>query len=73
MSGNDESYSRYFGGSLQYTNWSLDSGATCHMIPHVSDFIPGLLEDTDKYIEFMDGHYVTEKQKGKSSNNNVRW
>ena len=27
-------------------------------------FIPGSLEDTDKYIEVADGHHVTEKQKG---------
>ena len=34
------------------------------MTPQVSDFIPGLLEDTDKYIEFADGHYFMAKQKG---------
>ena len=34
------------------------------MTPEVSDFIPGSLEDTDKYIEVVDGHHVTEKQKG---------
>ena len=34
------------------------------MPPEVSDFIPGSLEDTDKYIEVSDGHHVTEKQKG---------
>ena len=33
------------------------------MTPQVSDFIPSSLEDTDKYIEFADGHYVTVKQK----------
>ena len=33
------------------------------MTPHVSDFIPGLLEYTDKYIEVVDGNYVTAKQK----------
>ena len=33
------------------------------MTPEVSDFIPGSLEDTDKYIEFADGHHVTAKQK----------
>ena len=35
------------------------------MKPQVSDFILGLLEDTDKYIEVADGHYVTDKQKNK--------
>ena len=34
------------------------------MTPEVSDFIPGSLEDTDKYIEVADGHHVTAKQKG---------
>ena len=33
MSGNYKSYSRYLGDSSQLTNWILDSGATCHMIP----------------------------------------
>ena len=32
------------------------------MTPEVSDFIPGSLEDTDKYIEVTDGHHVTEKK-----------
>ena len=41
MSDNDECPSRDFGDSLQSTNWILDSGATCHMMPQVSDFIPG--------------------------------
>ena len=39
MSGNDETPSRYFGASLQLTNWVLDSGETCHMTPQASDFI----------------------------------
>ena len=60
MSGNEESYSIDFDESLQLNYCILDSGA-----PQVSDFIPGPLEDTDKYIEVADGHYVTSKQKGK--------
>ena len=63
MSDNDECSSRDFGDSLQLTNWILYLGATCHMTPQVSDFIPGLLEDTDKHIEVADGHTVTAKQK----------
>ena len=59
------------GDSLQLTNWILDSRAMCHMTPEVSDFITGLLEDTDKHIEVADGHHVTEK-KGSGSNKNVR-
>ena len=64
MSGNDESSSRDFGDITQLTNWILDSGETCHMTPQVSDFIPGLLEDMDKYFEVADGHYGTSKHKG---------
>ena len=65
MSGNDKISGRYFGDSSQLTNFILDSGATCHMSPQVFNFIPGLLEDTDKYMEVADGHYVMAKQKGK--------
>ena len=63
MSGNNTIFIRYFGDSSQFTNWVLDSGSACHMTPEVSDFIPGSLEDTDKYIEFSDGHHVTVKKK----------
>ena len=65
MSGNDEYPSQNFGDSLQFTNWILDSGATFDMTPEVSYFIPGLLEDTDKYIEVEDGHHATAKKKVK--------
>ena len=54
MSGNDECPSEKYGDSLQLTNWILDSGATCHMTPEVSDFIPGSYEDTYKHIEVAD-------------------
>ena len=64
MSSDDGRKSVKYGDSSQLTNWILDSGATCHMTPEVSDFIPGTLEDTDKYIEVTDGHHVTAKQKG---------
>ena len=33
------------------------------MTPEVTDFIPGSLEDTDKFIEVADGHHVTATQK----------
>ena len=64
MSSDDERKSVKYGDSSQLTNWILDSGATYHMTPEFSDFIPGSLEDTDKYIEVEDGHHVTAKQKG---------
>ena len=63
MSSNDELSSEKYGDSLQLTNWILDSGATCHMTPEVTDFIPGSLEDTEKFIEVADGHHVTAEQK----------
>ena len=63
MSSHDKFPSDKYGDSLQLTNWILDSGATCHMTPEVTDFITGSLEDTDKYIEVADGNHVTEKQK----------
>ena len=63
MSGNDKSSSRDFGDSSQFTNCILYSGETCHITPQVSYFIPGLLEDTDKYIEVADRYHVTDKQK----------
>ena len=57
----DKSLSRDFCFSSQLTNWILDSGATCHMTPQVSGFMPYLLEDTHKYIEAADENYVTAK------------
>ena len=64
MSSDDQRKSVKYGDSSQLTNWILDSGATCHMTPAVSDSIPGSLEDTNKYIEVVDRHHVTAKQKG---------
>ena len=63
MSRDDERKSVNYGDSSQLTNWILDSGATCHMTPEVTDSIPGILEDTDKYIDTTDRNHVTAKQK----------
>ena len=63
MTSNDNLKSVKYGDSSQFTYWILDSGATCHMTPEFLDFIPGSLEDTDKYNEFADRHHVTAKQK----------
>ena len=63
MFDNDKFPSKDFGESLQLNNWVLDSGATYHMMPQVSDFISSLLDDTDIHIEVADGHHVTAKQK----------
>ena len=64
MSSDDKRENKDYGNSSQLTNWILDSGATCHMALEVTDFIPGSLEDTDKFIEVADGHHVTAKKKG---------
>ena len=64
MPSDDKRENKDYGDSLQLTNWILDSGATCHMTTEVTDFIPGSLEDTDKFIEVADRHHVTVKQKG---------
>ena len=72
MSNNDERKSENYGASSQLTNWILYLGATIHMTPEGSYFIRGSLEDTDKYIEVVDGHHVTEKQKRSNTNTNVR-
>ena len=61
MQNDDVSKNKYYGNSSQLTNWILDSGTTCHMTPEVTYFIPGSLEDTDKFIEVADGHHVTTK------------
>ena len=63
ISGSDEVFSRDFGDSSQLITWIFYSEAMCHMTPQVSDFIPGSLKDTDKYIEVADGNHVTAKQK----------
>ena len=34
------------------------------MTPEICYFIPGSLLETDKYIEIVDGHFVTAKQTG---------
>ena len=62
-SGSDECPGGSFDDSYQLTNWILDYGATCHIIPEVLYFIPLLLKYTYKYIEVADRNHVTEKQK----------
>ena len=43
MSSDDKRESKYYGESSQLTYCILDSGATCHMTPKVTDLIPGSL------------------------------
>ena len=62
MCGNEESPGINFSDSSQLTRCILYSGEMCHMIPHVSGFIPGSLEDTVKHIEYADGHHFMEEQ-----------
>ena len=54
ISNDDVPKNKYYGDSSQLTNWILDSRATCHITPEVTDFIPRSLEDTDKLIEVAD-------------------
>ena len=61
MSNNEEYSSGNFDDTSQLTNWILDSIATCHTTPEVSDFIPVSLEDTDKHIDVSDNHHVMVK------------
>ena len=70
MLSNEERSSEKYGDSSRLTNWILDLGATCHITPEVSDFIPGSLEDTDKHIEVAYGHHVAAEKKS-STNKNV--
>ena len=64
MSYNAEIPKRDFGDSSQLTNCILYSDATCHMTPDISDFIPGSLVKTDKYIEIAKGPFFAYKQTG---------
>ena len=64
MPSDNKSESKDYGDSSQLTNWILDLGATCYMTPEVAEFIPGSLEDMDKFIEVANRHCVTAKQKG---------
>ena len=63
MSIDDKRKSGEYGDSSHLTNWILYSGATFHMTPEVTDFIPGALEDTDKFIEVADGHHIVEEHR----------
>ena len=62
MSDNDKSPSRDCFDSSQLTYCILNSGAMSHMTPHVSDFITGSLEYTDKHIEVSDRHQIMIKE-----------
>ena len=43
-------------------NWPI--GVACDMTPDISDFIPGLFLETDKYIEVVDWNFITVKKPG---------
>ena len=65
MSSNVESTRRNCGDISQLINSILDLGVTFHMIQEISDFVPGSLLETDKYIKVADGNFFTAKQTGK--------
>ena len=64
MSSNTEIPRRYFEDILILTNCILGLGATCHMTPDISDFIPVSLVETYKYINVADGYSFAAKQIG---------
>ena len=64
MSYNAEIPRKYFVGSSQLTNCTLDSGSDFHMTPDISDFILVSMVEIDKYIEVADGNFVRAKQTG---------
>ena len=66
MYSNAEIPRRYFGDSLQLTNWDLDLGATCHMTPEIWNFVPNSQVETDKYIEVAYGNLVIAKKTGEN-------
>ena len=70
MSSNAESPRREFGDISQLTNCILDSSATCYMTPEISDFILGLLLETDKYIKFGYGN-LSQQNKNRNPNKYV--
>ena len=63
MSYNADSSRKEFEYSSQLTNCILDSGATCHMTPDISDCILRSLVETYKYIEVVYGHFFTVKER----------
>ena len=65
MSFNVEFPRRNYGYSLQLNNWILDSCATCHMTPEISDFILGSLVETDNCIKVADVKFFIAKKQYK--------
>ena len=49
---------------MQLTNYILDSGTTFHMTSEISDFMPGSLVETDKYVNVEYTYFGTSKQTG---------
>ena len=68
MYGNGECPSGNSCDGSQLTNWILDSGATCHITPEVSDFIPGLLEDTENTLKLRTDITLQRNKKVKYEN-----
>ena len=66
MSPNAESLRRYFRDILQLSNWILDSGVTCNVIPYIYDFMPVSLVEMYKYTKFADENFITTKQTGEA-------
>ena len=59
---NAEITRRDFRDSSPLINWILDSDATYHMTPEISDFIQGSLMETNRHIGVAYGDFITLKQ-----------
>ena len=55
-----------FGDSSKMKILIFNSGSTFHMMPEVLDFIPGQVEDKDKYIDVLTD--ITLRQNKMSKN-----
>ena len=71
MSSNIQSVKRDFGDSSQMTNWILDSCATCHMTPYISDFVQVSLLEMDKFIKCLEENFVKAKNRGRANKNMI--
>ena len=65
MSTNAESHRRNYGENSQLTYLILDSGASYHITPEISNFIPDSSVETNKYIEVSEGNSSQQNRQRK--------
>ena len=71
ISSNAESLTRDFGDILQMIYYIIKSGATCHITPEISDFIPMSVVVMDKYILNFQMGILSQQKKRTGSNKNM--